>query len=166
MTTASTKSAPRRARSARTRTGALGPDTVPATPPPPCGWSVVTSSWPPPPPHRGGRAPGTRIGTGAAPEPPKTPLGLLGLVVVAGGSRTARYWAVWAGGDILGGGYRDAVNQPAPSARARHSRPYVGALKSYELLNATCRPARHNRLLTDFNGGRDGCSWCAALCTP
>ena len=27
----------------------------------------------------------------------KTPLGLLGLVVVAGGSRTARYWAVWAG---------------------------------------------------------------------
>ena len=48
------------------------------------------------PRHRGGRAPGARIGTGAAPEPPKTPLGLLGLVLVAGGSRTARYWAVWA----------------------------------------------------------------------
>ena len=46
---------------------------------------------------RGGRAPETRIGTGAAPEPPKTPLGLLGLVVVAGGSRTARYWAVYPG---------------------------------------------------------------------
>ena len=41
--------------------------------------------------------PGARTGTGAAPEPPNTPLGLLGLVVVAGGSRTARYWAVWAG---------------------------------------------------------------------
>ena len=59
--------------------------------------------------HRWLSAPGTRIGTGAAPEPPKTPLGLLGLVVVAGGSRTARHWAVWAGGDILGGGYRDTV---------------------------------------------------------
>ena len=58
-------------------------------------WHGVTSSWAPPPQHRGGRAPGARIGTGAAPEPPKTPMGLLGLVVVAGGSRTARYWAVW-----------------------------------------------------------------------
>ena len=37
-----------------------------------------------------------------APEPPKTPLGLLGLVVVAGGSRTARYWALSAGVVQLG----------------------------------------------------------------
>ena len=97
MTTASTKSAPRSPPSDRLPAGALGAGAAPPTPPATRHWSVVTSSWPPPPPHRGGRAPGTRIGTGAAPEPPKTPLGLLGLVVVAGGSRTARYWAVYPG---------------------------------------------------------------------
>ena len=42
-------------------------------------------------------APGTRIGPGAAPEPPKTPLGLLGLV------------APVTGADIHGGGYLNAV---------------------------------------------------------
>ena len=109
MLTATTNPAPSRAPNRCLRTGALGAGATPPTTPPPCGYLYVTSSWPPPPPHRGGRAPGARIGTGAAPEPPKTPLGLLGLVVVAGGSRTARYWAVWAGGDILGGGYGDAV---------------------------------------------------------
>ena len=49
---------------------------------------------------RAGRAAGTQVGTGAVPELPKTPLGLLGLVVVAGGSGTARYWAVWAWGGV------------------------------------------------------------------
>ena len=55
---------------------------------------------PAPPPRstangRAGRAAGARIGTEAPTERPKAPLGLVGLVVVAGGSRTARYWAVW-----------------------------------------------------------------------
>ena len=86
------KSAPTRAPPPRVRTCPPAAGTVPPTPPPPCRWGEVTSPCPPAPRHRGGRAPGTRIGTGAAPEPPKTPLGLLGLVVVAGGSRTARYW--------------------------------------------------------------------------
>ena len=94
---------PGRSPSAWLRSSTNGTASVPPSPvsPPPC---------PPAPRHRGGGAPGTRIGPGAAPEPPKTPLGLLGLVVVAGGSRTARYWAVWAGGEILGGRYRDAVD--------------------------------------------------------
>ena len=49
---------------------------------------------------RAGRAAGTQVGTGAVPELPKTSLGLVGLVVVAGGSGTARYWAVWAWGGV------------------------------------------------------------------
>ena len=40
----------------------------------------------------GRRDPNRHWGTDRA---PKDPLGLVGLVVVAGGSRTARYWAVW-----------------------------------------------------------------------
>ena len=64
------------------------------------GWELLR---PRPPPRgtahgRAGRAAGTQVGTGAVPELPKTPLGLVGLVVVAGGSGTARYWAVWAWG--------------------------------------------------------------------
>ena len=89
----SAKSAPTRPPSPRLRKGAPAAGTTPPTPPPPCRWVEVTSPCPPAPRHRGGRAPGTQIGPGAAPEPPKTPLGLLGLVVVAGGSRSGRYWA-------------------------------------------------------------------------
>ena len=89
----SAKSAPTRPPSRLVRTGAPAAGAAPPTPPPLCPCPGVTSPCPPAPRHRGGRAPGTRIGPGAAPEPPKTPLGLLGLVVVAGGSRTACYWA-------------------------------------------------------------------------
>ena len=76
----------------------------------PAGLRVLLSNFAPAPPPRGtangraGRAAGAQVGTGAVPELPKTPLGLLGLVVVAGGSGTARYWAVWAWGmgDLVG----------------------------------------------------------------
>ena len=64
----------------------------------PAGLRASGSNFAPAPPPRGTangrgrRAAGAQVGTGAVSELPKTPLGLLGLVVVAGGSRTARYW--------------------------------------------------------------------------
>ena len=51
-----TNPAPRRARSRRVRAGALGAETVSATPPPPCGFGGVapyTCPWAPPPPPPG-----------------------------------------------------------------------------------------------------------------